>query len=381
MRTRKALVLASVASMIDQFNIPNIQLLQFLGYKVDVVADFTKNPGTITKERATLLQNKLGDMDVEVIDIPIPRTINFATILAVYKNISNLLKTKHYNLIHCHSPIGGALCRFAAKKERINGSKVIYTAHGFHFYNGAPVKNWVCFYPVEKILSKWTDVLITINKEDYKRAVDDFNAKKTVYVPGVGVDVVKFANTKIDVKQKKEEIGVPENAYTLLSVGELNNNKNHQVILRALARLNDQTIHYVIAGKGDLRNSLIELAHKLGIETQVHLLGFRTDVAELYKVADIYLLPSIREGLNVSVMEAMASGLPCIISDIRGNRDLIDDGKGGFLVNPFDNKSFAEKVDYIKRHQNNYGLYNFNKVNEFSVAEVNNKMNEIYNLL
>ena len=381
MTIKKALMLASVASMIDQFNIPNIQLLQSLGYIVDVVADFSNNPGTITKERAELLQRRLRDMDVKVIDIPIPRTINPSTILMAYKQISALLETNHYNLIHCHSPIGGALCRVAANKERTNGTKVIYTAHGFHFYDGAPVKNWVLFYPVEKFLSKWTDVLITINKEDYKRAVERFNAEKTVYIPGVGVDVGKFANTQVDIKMKRMEFGVPENAFLLLSVGELNINKNHQIVLKALARLNDKTIHYVIAGQGDQKSSLTVLAKQLGIEKQLHLLGYRKDVAELYKAADVYLLPSIREGLNVSAIEAMASGLPCIVSDIRGNRDLIDDEKGGFLTRPLDSKGFAEKVKLVKNGQEDYGLYNSKKANEFSIALINSKMSEIYNFV
>ena len=297
------------------------------------------------------------------------------------KEIERLVSENHYDIVHCHTPIAAVCTRLACRRARKNGTKVFYTAHGFHFYKGAPLKNWLLFYPAEKICSYFTDVLITINREDYEFAKNNFTTQIIEYVQGVGVDVDKFADTQIDIKKKKKEIGIPEDAFLLLSVGELNINKNHQIVLKALARLNDKTIHYVIAGQGNQKSSLTDLAKQLGIEKQVHLLGFRKDVAELYKAADIYLLPSMREGLNVSVIEAMSSGLPCIVSDIRGNRDLIDDGKGGFLVEPLDYKGFAEKVELVKKGQKNYGLYNSKKANEFSVAKVNDKMFGLYNFV
>lgn len=123
----KALVLASVASMIDQFNISNIHILQSLGYKVDVVADF-KNPGTITSERAENLKTSLINMDVRVIDIAIPRSLSLSAVLSAYEEVKKLIKAEQYDLIHCHSPIGGAICRLAARVGKKNGTKVIYTA-------------------------------------------------------------------------------------------------------------------------------------------------------------------------------------------------------------------------------------------------------------
>ena len=178
--TKKAVQLASVASMIDQFNIPNIQILQSLGYQVDVVANFT-NPGTITVERSENLKKRLAEMNVRVFDIAIPRTLNPGAISNAYKQVKNLLEKEEYKLLHCHSPIGGVIARQAAKGLRKSGIEVIYTAHGFHFYNGAPLKNWLLFYPIEKHYSRYTDVLITINMEDYKRASanDDRSAQCT----------------------------------------------------------------------------------------------------------------------------------------------------------------------------------------------------------
>ena len=378
MAEKRALMLASVASMIDQFNIPNIQLLQKIGYKVDVVADFT-NPGTITNERAKDLKEQLNKINVEVIDVAIPRSINPKLIFEAYRGIRVLIESKHYDLIHCHSPIGGAVCRIAAKSERKRGTKIIYTAHGFHFYKGAPLKNWLLFYPVEKLCSYWTDVLITINTEDYELAERNFAADKIKYVPGVGVDIVKFKNIRIDRQKKRALLNISDDIIVLLSVGELNVNKNHQIVLKALAKLNDKKIHYVIAGEGIQREYLVSLASKLGISSQLHLLGYRRDVPELCQITDMYILPSIREGLNVSVMEAMASGLPCLIARIRGNTDLIDEGKGGFLFNPLsidDVSKAIEKaliIDKIK-----FGAYNTKKIEKFSTKMVNKIMYDIY---
>ena len=206
---KRALQLASVASMIDQFNISNIEILQSLGYRVDVVADFT-NPGTITKERADNLKKRLIAMDVRVFDIPIPRSLNPKSIQLAYKKVKSLLYKENYNLLHCHSPIGGVIARQAAKGLRKDGLKVIYTAHGFHFYDGAPLKNWLVFYPIEKYYSRYTDVLITINKEDYKRAKEEFYAKKTVYVPGVGVDTEKFKHDENGRQRIRDELNLSE---------------------------------------------------------------------------------------------------------------------------------------------------------------------------
>lgn len=294
------------------------------------------------------------------------------------KEIKKIVSDKHYDIVHCHTPIAAACTRLACRKARKNGTKVIYTAHGFHFYTGAPLKNWLLFYPVEKLCSHWTDALITINKEDYERAKKKFKIKTIEYVPGVGIDVGRFANDPTDKKAKRRELGIPEDAYVLLSVGELNVNKNQQIVVRAVGELKDKTIHYVIAGKGDQDKALLELAKEVGIEDQFHLIGYRSDVPELYKMADVYLLPSIREGLNVSVMEAMSSGLPCIVSDIRGNRDMIDEGKGGFLFKSQDKEKVEAEIKKIYHVGEQFGIYNSNKAKEYDQNTINIKMKEIY---
>ena len=370
---RKALQLASVASMIDQFNIPNIQLLQALDYSVDVAADFS-HPGNITRERAEELKNRLQEMNVRVWDISIPRTLNAVAISSAYRITKALIKSEQYDLIHCHSPIGGAICRVAARKERKQGTRVIYTAHGFHFYSGAPTMNWIIYYPIEKWLSRYTDVLITINQEDYHRAQKRFFAKQTVYSPGVGINVEAFRPTESGRNRIRAELGLNESQYMLLSVGELNANKNHQAVIRAIKGMD---LVYVIAGKGKMEQELQLLAKEQGVD--LRLVGFRNDVADLYSAADGYVLPSIREGLNVSLMEAMASGLPCLGSRIRGNVDLIDEGKGGYLFDPLSVGDLAADIrDMMNDRQNVFSKYNMQKIKSFGIQRVESLMKTVY---
>ncbi len=373
--TKKALMLASVASMIDQFNIPNIKLLQSLGYHVDVVADFT-NPGNISSERAKELSKKLEEMGISVIDIPIPRSLNPFALIKAYRLVKSRIFMEHYNLIHCHSPIGGAIARLAARKERKKGTRVIYTAHGFHFYTGAPIKNWVVYYPVEKWLSKYTDTLITINKEDYKRAKEKFECDNVVYVPGIGIDTAKINSVQKD-ENIRLELGIKENDVLLLSVGELNDNKNHEAVIRALATLTDQ-VYYVIVGKGSKEKYLRDLATQLRIQNRVFFAGFRKDVLKFYHAADFFVFPSFREGLSVALMEAMASGLPIVCSKIRGNVDLIDEN-GGFFFDPTDYYSIAESIkSEIDADREEQMKYNLQKIKQFDIKQVEKNMLEIY---
>lgn len=327
------------------------------------------------------------------------------------KEIRKLVKEGDYDIVHCHTPIAAACTRLACRplrhgngKGNVNGNRnrqgvrVIYTAHGFHFYKGAPLKNWLIFYPVEKLCSRWTDVQITINKEDFERAKKKLKAKETVYVPGVGIDVSGFKNYELTQTAKSElrkSIGVPENAKMILSVGELNENKNHEVVIRAIAALDEKkadiekadkkkvSVYYCIAGVGDRKEYLERLASELGVAERVHLLGYRKDVKALYKCSDLYVHPSFREGLPVALIEAEASGLPCVCSKIRGNSDLVDDGRGGYLVadvsNPEEWKGAIEKVlnaEGKSLHQ--FSENNLAKIKDYSADSVNSMLMKIY---
>lgn len=299
--------------------------------------------------------------------------------ITAINEIKKLIHKENYDIVHCHTPIAAACTRIACKSLRKSGLKVIYTAHGFHFYKGAPLKNWLMFYQIEKLCSKWTDVLITINKEDYELANKKFKAKSTEYVPGVGIDIAKFRDIEVDKVTKREELGIPCNSFLMLSVGELNENKNHESVIRALAQLNNSDIHYAIAGVGSLDKHLLELSKELGVDKQVHLLGYRTDVNEICKTSDLYVHPSYREGLPVSVMEAMASGLPILCSRVRGNVDLVNEN-GGFLFNPHNVDDCKHAIEeLLSKELKKIGDYNAEIIKVFDSNSVNVIMRRIYN--
>lgn len=292
------------------------------------------------------INNTYTDIGCKVNDLPFSRNPLKPINISAYKKLRKLVEDGGYDIVHCHTPVAAACTRFACRKARKNGTKVFYTAHGFHFYKGAPLKNWIIYYTVEKLCSYFTDKLITINKEDYELAQNKLKAKSIAYVPGVGIDTAYFAQKKVDKSLKRKEINVPENSFLMLSVGELNSNKNHKSVIEAMTRI-DKDVHYVIAGEGNLRKDILCLANKSGLADRVHLLGYRKDVDELYKAADCFVHPSFREGLPVSVMEAIASGLPVIASEIRGNNDLIT-CETGYLFKPSDINGLCRAFDELK---------------------------------
>lgn len=345
---KKALMYASVASMIQQFNMDNIRLLIESGYEVDVACNMEVG-STISDEKIAAMKAQLESEGVRVFHIPVPRKITaVGDILSSLSQTKKLINENNYDLVHCHSPIGGMICRLANRLSRnYKNTKMIYTAHGFHFFAGAPKINWLMFYPVEKFCARFTDLLITINKEDYA-AAKKFRLKKNgvvQYVPGIGVDLNRLAS----YEEKREELlgslGLTEESVLMLSVGELNDNKNQKTVVEALPSL-PENYHYLICGQGPNKEALENIAALHGCSHRLHILGYRDDVPSVMKSSDMFIFPSKREGLSVALMEAMACGMPCLVSDIRGNCDLITEDAGGARFNV---ESFGEEmVKYIR---------------------------------
>lgn len=377
---KKALMTASVASMIDLFNMDNIHILQEAGYEVHVASNFKF--GSITsQERVDTFRKNLTDAGILTYHIPIPRSIrDIKNIILSYRQMKQLCEKEQYALIHTQSPIGGVVTRLAARKIRKKGSKVIYTAHGFHFFQGASKKNWMLFYPIEKFLSGYTDVLITINQEDYQRA-QKFHAGKVCYVSGIGVDIQKFSGEKSDRTQVRKSLGIAEQDFLLVSVGQLSKRKNQETLIRAMAEISDTAIKYLIVGLGEYEQTDRELAKKICVEDKVIFVGYRENVNALLHAADCFVFPSLQEGLPVSLMEAMAAKIPVICSRIRGNIDLITDGTEGILVEPMDVKGYAEAIMELKSHPELAAEFRknaFEKIKEFDVRTVHGQMEKIY---
>ena len=384
----RVLMAASVASMIDQFNLPNIRLLQELGCVVHVACNF-KEGNTCSADRIRSLQGSFKEMQVMWHQWDCPRGPNSVLrCCRAYRQLLGLARQYTFAWIHCHSPIGGALARMVAYRR---GIRVIYTAHGFHFYRGAPLKNWLMYYPAEKLLSYGTDLLITVNHEDYRFARRRLGQKKACHIPGVGIDVEKFRSMGKEQKmmQRKyfcHKYRIPQGAIVLLSVGELSRRKNHQLVLSVLAGLEREDVYYVICGRGAYRKKLIRQAERLGISSHVRMIGFQEDMVRIYQSADVFVFPSLQEGMPAALMEAMAAGLPCIVSDIRGSRELItEQGGSRFRLYPgwagFVHTQLREQmVRLLERPQlwERYGCYNREKMKSYDISVVNRKMKNIY---
>lgn len=376
---KKALVVTTVASTLDQFCMDDIGILQ-KHYKVEVAANFSRGNNTSVK-RTNEFKLELVEKNIFINEINFVRNPLSISNFIAYRELKRIIHSGNFDLIHCHTPVASVLTRLAV----INCKKtsVIYTAHGFHFFKGASIFNWLIYYPIEKFCAKFTNKLITINREDYAIAkkFQLCNNGKVYYIPGVGIDTKSIEAIKVDKIKKRHELGLPEQATVILSVGELNKNKNHKTFIKALGRINNPNIYYIICGKGELENNFKKLAKDLGIEKQVKILGYRKDVIEINKIADIFAFPSYREGLSVALMEAMACGLPVICSKIRGNTDLIENRRSGFLFNPSDVNEIANCIDEVMKDNSvkvNMGLYNKKRIIQFDINNVRNAMCKIY---
>ncbi|MBO6215336.1 MAG: glycosyltransferase [Lachnospiraceae bacterium] len=378
---KRALMSASVASMIDLFSMDNIAILRDLGYEVDVACNF--GPGSITSpERVAEFRKELGASGIESFDVPIPRSpLALPKLVSSYQKLRKLSRTRRYDIVHCQSPIGGVLIRLAFRKARQRGTRVIYTAHGFHFFDGAGRVAWMVYYPVEKALSKITDVLITINREDYERS-KTFGAKKNVYIPGIGVHTAEFRNTETDREAKRRELGISPEDFVFMSTGQLSVRKNQEVVIRALAKTPNNRVKYLIVGFGESGEALKALTRELSLQDRVIFAGYRGDVRELLHAVDAFVFPSLQEGLPVALMEAMSVGLPIVCSSIRGNVDLLTDGEGGYLCDCHDPEGFAAAMKKVAEadsyERERMRQCNLNAMEHFDTNIVNKAMRELY---
>lgn len=378
---KKALIVTSVASMVDQFLLPSIQLLKDMGWKVCVACNFEKG-STCSKERIVELKKKLSEWNVSCFHVDFARNVTeIFENLCAYQEMRKIISCDNYDLVHCHSPIGGVITRLACKEIHKNGTKVFYTAHGFHFFKGAPLKNWLLYYPIEKFLSRWTDLLITINEEDYQIAQKKMHAKKNILIPGVGVDIGKFQECNINFAAKRNSLGIEENDFVLISVGEVNDNKNHRAIIEALSLISDEKVKYVICGQGKIEQEHIRRVKELGLEKQVKFVGYQSDVNSFLHMADLFVFPSKREGLGLAAIEAMACGLPLLTSNIHGINDYSVNGKTGYKCSPNDVKGFAQRIcelreDKIRREK--MGKNNREIAQKYDIKNVNEIMKKVY---
>lgn len=332
MINKRILFCATVDFHFRAFHLPYLKWFKEQGWEVHIAASGKLNLPYVDKKY----------------DIPIQRSpLHKANILA-YKKLKEIINKNQYKIIHCHTPMGGVLTRLAARGARRNGTKVIYTAHGFHFCKGAPLANWLLYYPIEKIMSKYTDTLITINREDYLLAKNQrFNAGNIEHVHGVGVNTEKFHPVNSSEKsQLRKKYGYKDEDFLMFYAAEFNKNKNQQLLIRSLQLVKEQVpnVKLLLAGEGPLLRECQELSAKLGVDRLIDFLGYRKDINSLLKMCDCAVGSSIREGLPVNIMEAMACGLPVVATHNRGHRELILDQRNGWVISNQNVLEFAGRL-------------------------------------
>lgn len=337
----KSILITSTDLMMIQFLVPHIIYLSQNGYEVEVACSAVGG-------RMEEIREELCDYTKAIYVVRLHRSpLNLGNVNG-YKDMKCIIEENHYDIVWTNEPVMGVVTRLAAKKARKKGTKVLYMTHGFHFYKGAPIQNWLLFYPIERLMASKCDVICTINREDYKRA-QRFNVKRVEYVHGIGINTDRLTpkNKQGDIRS---ELGLSEKDFLVLSVGELNANKNQQVIIKAIEQLRDKNIHYLLCGKGDQRQNLEKLATELGVEDRVHFLGYRKDVVDICSQADVYVMPSLREGLPIASLEAMYCGLPLVTSNIRGLVDVMEHGVTGYMCFPNDVQGFSDGIRELKEH-------------------------------
>lgn len=364
---KKVLFTATVDSHILQFHIPYLKMFKDNGYEVHVATNGTEEiPYCDVKHVVSFERNPIKANNLKAI-----------------KQLKKIINEEKFDIIHCHTPMGSVVTRIAAKKARKNGTKVIYTAHGFHFFKGAPILNWLIFYPIEKYLSRYTDCLITINQEDYDIAKKKFKAKQTELIHGVGVDENKF-NFEMSDEEKHElrkSLGLKDDDFVLIQVGELNKNKNQIMSINAMRELvkENSNIHLLLVGQGVLEDFYRNKIEEYGLQNNIHMLGYRDDVPKLMKVSNLGISASQREGLGLNVIEAILSGIPVIAKENRGHKEIIEDNCNGYIIN--NESELINKVITLKKNEKLYNEIKENSrktVEKFTLESVIDFVHDIY---
>lgn len=369
----KKLLLTCTDLMAIQFMIPHVRYLSENGFSVELACS---DVGGRMEEMRRALEGVAPVHTVRLVRSPFSAANRHG-----YSDLKRLIDGADWDVIWTNEPVMGVMTRLAARSARRQGTKVVYMVHGFHFYTGAPKKNWLLYYPVERYCSRLCDMIITINNEDCRRA-KTFHAKRVEKLDGVGVDLSRFAPDKESRRQWREQLGLAAEDIALLTVGELHKGKNQRCAIEAIGNLDDPKIHLFLCGKGDEKENLRVCAENCGVADRTQFLGYRTDIAELMAASDIFVFLSLREGLSRALMEAMAAGKPVICSNIRGNIDLIKNGKGGFVV-PNDAKSVADALRQLigdDALREKMGEYNVEAVKKYDIRKIEAELCQLLNL-
>ena len=373
---KKVLLTATVQSHICQFHKPLVEVLHAHGYEVHVAAR-----NNLVEKNGLCL-----DFVEKIYDIPFSRSPKSKDNLKAYLQLKKIIGENSYEIIHCNTPVGGIITRLAALKARKSGTKVFYTAHGFHFYKGAAKKNWLIYYPIEKIMARFCDILITITEEDYQLAKRKFHSN-IEHIHGVGVYTERYhpVDKETQLRMRMDE-DLRESDYVILCTGELNRNKNQKTIISAAALIKNEipNLKILFAGNGPLEQELRDQIVQLDLEDNVRLLGYRTDLEKITPAVDLVISCSYREGLPLNILEAMLCKKPVVASSNRGHRELVKDGYNGYIVKADAAEEYADRIRKIYNESETIekmGESGWCIAQAYSVESVKKELEKIYDLV
>lgn len=372
------ILITSTDVMMIQFLVPHVQNLYSNGHQVDVACS---NAAGYEKEgyrEGIIKQLPEGSRYFTLHLERNPFSLKFKQ---GYTELKSIINSTNYDLIWTNEPVMSVATRLAALEARKKGTKLLYLVHGFHFFKGAPLINWV-FYPVEKIMSYSCDAMCMINWADYEFCKRHMQGIPVYHIDGIGLKVNKFKDIVVDRDRKRKELGVSEDEILVLSVGELQVRKNHIAMLKAIASLNNSKIKYMICGCGALKDMLVQKASELGIGGNLLLPGHRYDIPEILKSADIFAHPSQREGLGIAAIEAMAAGLPLVSSNVQGIADFSKTGITGYCLEPNDVKGYADALRSLIENpdeRKRMGEYNIQAAQKYDISNSKEQVLRIIN--
>ncbi|MGN0346859.1 MAG: glycosyltransferase family 4 protein [Lachnospiraceae bacterium] len=373
---KRILIVTTISGFLPQFEKNDVKILQDMGYEIHYASNFHHPVYRCDKDALIEQGIHLHQIDVE------KSPVKFRKNYKAFRQIKKIIDCNAIDAVHCHNPMGGVVgrmaCHFSKRKPY-----VIYTAHGFHFYQGAKLQNWILYYTAERFLAGWTDHLVTINREDYQNAKKFCMQKggRVSQIHGVGVDAERFRPNPEIAGRMRKEIGIPETAFHIVTAAELNDNKNQSVIIHALALLDCPMIHYTLCGRGDNRKKLEALVKQKGLEKQVHFLGYRDDMPDILQTADCFAFPSKREGLGIAAVEALLCGVPLLVADNRGTREYAKNGINGIVCYTQKVGEYADAIRSLyenKKLRRDLAERARESAKEFTIQETERRMQSVY---
>lgn len=372
---KRALLLAPMGSVHRRFNKANINALQSLGLQVELCANFENGNGPEIHNQNYI--EECADKEIKTHSIPFARH-SLRGSLKCLPQLKELLRQEQYDLVHTHTETGGLLLKLAHSEK--GKSKFIFTPHGMSFWKGSSLKSQFMYKPLERWICSGMNMNLGMNREELQY-LESWNRNNATYVHGIGLDLSRFESYNDSPKEVRKEFLLNTNEKMVVSVGELDKNKNHITVIRALAKLGRKDWKYVICGVGPNKDILMQEAERLELKEHVILAGYRSDIPDILNAADLFVFPSFHEGMPVSVLEAMACSLPVVCSSIRGNVDVVKDGENGYLFKPSDSDTLSRKMALLMDNEvlrQQMGAKNKEIVKNFSLEAVTEELKAIY---